>query len=151
VVILYEQLDLLTLESLLCLQSGTVHRTLHSLQSVIVLPEKKEDVIRIIHPSFPDFLADPNRCHDPRFVVNISIQHNIIAKNCLMTLQALRRNICQLDESKLNSEVPDLVERVGRYVPAYLQYACRYWALHLVYSEPDADSWSCLKPSASST
>jgi hypothetical protein len=145
VVILCEQLHPSTLDSLLCLRPGTVHRTLHSLQSVVALPEKENDVIRTIHPSFPDFLTDPNRCHDPRFVVNIPIQHNILAKDCLRALQTLRRNICQLDESKLNNEAPNLVERIGKYIPAHLQYASQYWALHLAHSEPDADMLELLE------
>lgn len=145
VAILYKQLHSSTLESLLCLPLGRVRRTLYSLQSVIVLPEEDSDVIRSIHPSFQDFLTNPNRCHDPRFAVNISIQHNIIAKYCLQALQTLKQNICQLDESKLNNEVPGLLERIGRYIPNHLQYASRYWALHLIHSEPDADMLELLE------
>lgn len=139
VVVLYEQLHSSTLESLLHLKPGTVRRTLHSLQSVISLPERDGDVIRYIHPSFPDFLTDSSRCRDPRFAVNTSIQHTIIAKHCLQALQTLKRNICQLDESKLNNEVPNLVEKITKYIPPHVQYASRYWALHLVHSEPEAD------------
>jgi hypothetical protein len=141
VVILYEQLHSSALESLLCLRSGTVYRTLRSIQSVIVLPEKEKDVIRFIHPSFPDFLIDPEKCQELRFVVDISIQHNVIAKYCLRVLQALRRNICRLDESKLNNDESDgkLVDKIKQYIPAHLQYASRYWAMHLVDSKLDAE------------
>ena len=141
IVILYEQLHSSALESLLRLRPGTVYRTLRSLQAVIVLPDKEKDVIRTIHPSFPDFLVDPEKCREPRFVVDIPIQHNVIAKDCLRALQTLRRNICRLDESKFNNDESEgkLAEKIEKYIPAHLQYASRYWAMHVVDSEPDAE------------
>lgn len=139
IVILREQLQPSALELLLRLSPGAVQRTLYSLQSVISIPGEDGGVIRFIHPSFPDFLIDHTRCQDPRFVVNTSIQHSIVARYCLRALQTLKRNICDLDESMLNNEVPDLAERIMNHIPVHLQYACRYWAFHIAHSEPDAD------------
>jgi hypothetical protein len=40
--------------------------------------------------------------------------------------------MCQIvDPSLLNNEVRDLAERIARYIPPHLQYACRNWAYHL--------------------
>ncbi|TDL16446.1 WD40 repeat-like protein [Rickenella mellea] len=122
------------LEQLLDLRPTTVRRTLLHLHSVIIVPDKENDsqVIRLLHPSFFDFITDPTRCLNPKFVVNAEIQHTLIARACLGTMKWLKRDICAIkNPGILNSEIHDLPTRIATHVPSHLQYACRHWAFHL--------------------
>jgi hypothetical protein len=48
----------------------------------------------------------------------------------------LQFNICNLETSHLqNDDVHDLAERVKKYVPEHLLYACRFWGDHLTATE----------------
>ena len=101
------------------------------LNSVVMIPDLDSAVIRMLHPSFFDFITNPLRCRNPKFVINAQIQHTLLARLCLETLKGLRRDICGIrDPSVLNSEVADLPERIMRNLPPHLQYACRHWAWH---------------------
>ena len=47
-------------------------------------------------------------------------------------VDGLNFNICDLETSyRLNSQVPDLKERLKEAIPTHLFYACRSWAEHL--------------------
>ena len=141
IILLHDQMSPAFLEILLHLEKGTVQRTLRRLHSVLVVPADDRDLIRIIHPSFPDFLVDPSRCVDTRFLVIEDLQHNLLANHCLRTINDfLKRNICELeDTSALNSSIADLEIRVTRNLPPQLQYACRYWPAHLCEARLDKD------------
>ncbi|TDL14001.1 hypothetical protein BD410DRAFT_682532, partial [Rickenella mellea] len=75
------------LEHLLDLHPKTVRQTLLHLHSVIIVPETDSDVIRLLHPSFFDFITDPTRCPNPKFVVSAETQHTLIARACLDTMK----------------------------------------------------------------
>ncbi|KAH9888061.1 hypothetical protein C8Q73DRAFT_794488 [Cubamyces lactineus] len=135
-----EQLSPGALEALLHLTSGTVRRTLRQTHSIIIVPPTDEEVIRVIHRSFADFITDASRCVEADFRVNPPIQHTVIAKHCLQTLLLLQRNICRIsDEALLNVEVPGLNERLAKYIPPNLKYSCKYWSYHLCLAEPDQE------------
>ncbi|KAG9023224.1 hypothetical protein FRB95_013402 [Tulasnella sp. JGI-2019a] len=57
-----------------------------------------------------------------------------MATVCFRMLQALRRNICDLDSNLLNSEVKDLGERIRERIPPALQYACMHIAAHVAHT-----------------
>ena len=86
VVLLRDQLSPQALDSLLGFKDGTSTRILESLGSVISLPQSAEGVIQIIHPSFPDFLVDPDRCTKPTMVVHPKKHHATLAERCLTTM-----------------------------------------------------------------
>ncbi|KAG6326669.1 hypothetical protein ID866_12420, partial [Astraeus odoratus] len=87
--------------------------------------------IRPLHASFYDFLTDENR--SGRFFVNVLTGQADLAFACMQVMEEmLCFNICGLESSYLrNSEVVDLGERVGRYIPPHLSYSCRLWSMHL--------------------
>ena len=64
IIFLQDPLSPPTVESLLHLTQNTVRETLAHLQSVIIVPENDRQIIRLLHPSFFDFLTDPSQ--DPR-------------------------------------------------------------------------------------
>ena len=44
----------------------------------------------------------------------------------------LEKNMCQLPEAVMNSEVDDLVERRDRHIDHALRYACQSWHKHFI-------------------
>jgi len=113
----------------------SIYNTLHNLHSLLLIPESPEDPVRIFHKSFPDFLMDPARCTDQRFFIDPPIHHREILFSCLNVMKReLKRNICQLDDHALLSEVKDLPERRTTYIGSTLEYACNFWASHLMKS-----------------
>ncbi|KIJ18101.1 hypothetical protein PAXINDRAFT_97605 [Paxillus involutus ATCC 200175] len=114
-----ERLSAVSLEALMGLPPGMTRGTLYRLHSVTIVPDSDHEPIRLIHPSFHDFLIDPLRCTDSNFSVNSTVQHTVIAKQCLFTLtKLLHRDMCNVgDSSKLNIEIPDLSERIQLCIP----------------------------------
>lgn len=132
IVLLRNPLSSLALEALLNLRARTVRETLVHLHSVIIVPDHEIRVIRLLHPSFFDFITNPTRCRNPQFAVNAMTQHTLLSKACLDTMKELRRDICALrNPLMLNNEVEDFSTRIEYYIPPHLRYACRHWAFHL--------------------
>ena len=123
----------------------TVYSSLSGLRSVLVVPERENPereestaaaAIRIIHPTFAEFLLDPERCTNPSFAVDSRRQHTSLLRGCLRVMRELRRDICGIrNPSQLNIEVPDLADRIAKTIPSYLQYACHHWFAHLSNGE----------------
>jgi hypothetical protein len=125
-------LALADIGQLLNLDVDIIRSSLLYLGSVLSIPETNNDRIRFIHPSFFDFILDPTRCTDLRFVVDPQTQHALLTEGCLQIMKALKRDICKIGSpSKLDIEVEDLVDRIAQHIPPYLQYACRNWHYHL--------------------
>ncbi|KAJ7486578.1 hypothetical protein FB451DRAFT_1391487 [Mycena latifolia] len=124
-------LCIFALENLLDLAPGQIRETLWDLHSVIIVPDDSLEVIRLLHPSFFDFITNSDRCARPEFVVKFEEQHTLLALCCLQAMTGLTRDICQVgDPSRLNTEVPDIPARIAMHIPPHVQYACRHWAYH---------------------
>jgi hypothetical protein len=110
----------------------SVNGYLQQLQAIITVPNDDVGVIRLIHPSFFDFIVDPTRCQDQHFRVDPHEQHSVLAEKCLIMMQRLKKDICGIrDPTKFNHEVAELPEMISRHISCSLQYACRYWGVHL--------------------
>jgi hypothetical protein len=132
IVCLRDPLSPPAIEQLLGLEPKSVRMTLTHLHSVIIVPEDDTGVIRLLHPSFFDFITNATRGLDARFVVNTTRQHTLLAHACLVAMCDLEKDICGIqDPFLLNSDVGDLSSRIARHIPVHVQYACRHWALHL--------------------
>ncbi|KAG9024044.1 hypothetical protein FRB95_012153, partial [Tulasnella sp. JGI-2019a] len=114
------------------------------LQAVLIVPDVETseimegaEPIRFIHTSFIDYLTDRSRC-PPRFLLDLRKQHERLAIGCLQRMGDLKRNMCNLDPSFLNSEVEDLEQRIRDNLSPGLQYACANMPRHV--SETSADS-----------
>ena len=148
VLLVFNPLPLGALSTLL--GSSTISTTLRPLHSVILCPnesdskpmrvfhklfqnEPEPEPIRAFHKSFPDFLMDPERCKDKRFLINPSTHHWEILLSCLNLMkQKLKRNICSLDDCVTLSEVGGISEHRKKHIGDALGYACRFWAKHLM-------------------
>jgi hypothetical protein len=116
--------------------------TIHSLQSFLQVTH----VVQPVHPSFVEFLTNKTRCKDDRLFVDLSLYRQQLTKQCLTRMLDLSRDICHIgDSTKFNVEVDDLESRLQMYVPEDMQYACFFWAQHLVQSPPDGDLYNLVK------
>jgi hypothetical protein len=103
-----------------------------------------QEPVSIFHPSFLDFIMSTERCHDTRFLLHPSIQHQELACGCLRAMNdsanGLCHNICGLADSfTANQDVADLDGRLQRVTQA-VRYAAVYWAAHLSYSNEASDA-----------
>ena len=67
IVILSDTLSTTALTSLLDLLIRDVDEILKQLQAVLDVPDALDLPVRLLHPSFRDFLLDKNRCSDLHF------------------------------------------------------------------------------------
>jgi hypothetical protein len=136
VVSLREPQPVSAIVSLADMSSHQVHAALGQLHAVLILPKgfpsDAEGVVRILHPSFPDFLIDPDRC-PARFLVKSPIHHARLSHHCLEIMNTqLVTNICKLsDPFTPRSEIPNLDTVVNEHVSPELAYACCFWLVHL--------------------
>ena len=76
---------------------------------------------------------DPRRCEDNRFLVEPEGHHVEILLGCLRVMgERLKRNICNLDDYAVLSEVEDLSALKKAHIGDALEYACRFWTKHLL-------------------
>ena len=133
IIVLLEPLPVITLAKLINIGLDTVHFRLRCLYSVLDVPEnpESESSIRLLHPSFRDFLLDNQRCQDQRFWVDEKKAHDHLFICCLELMsKCLKADICDLRlPGTLVSEVEERV--IHSHLPPDVQYACRYWVVHL--------------------
>jgi len=115
------------------LRTSDISITLRSLHSVLLVLNDKAAPIRVFHKSFPDFLMDPGRCRDERFLIDPPVHHQEILFSCLKLMkEGLKKNICDLDDYVSLDKVGDLPARRKALVGDTLEYACKSWTQHLV-------------------
>ena len=130
VLLVFNPLPMETLSTLL--RTPHISTTLRSLHSLLLVPDNNTHPIRVFHKSFPDFLMDQGRCKDIKFFVNPSVHHQDILLSCLSLIEErLKRNICDLDDYTILTEVQDLSTRQKEYIGNALEYSCQFWAKHL--------------------
>lgn len=131
IIILFDSLSTIVLKSLLPTLSRTVDITLRPLKSLLDIPEDQYTPIRILHPSFRDFLVNQERCRDRDFWIDQNTAHHDVAQQCLHLMsKTLKRNMCQLEmPGTPRSEIDSAI--LHKFLPSPLQYACQYWVGHL--------------------
>ena len=136
IVILFDALTAVALAELLRVKQWEVEAILDSLCSVLDYTQN----VRLLHPSFRDFLLDDRRCIDPRFRIIGSDTHRNLAVSCLEQLSFhLKKDICSLEHpGTLTSDVDR--SAIQRCLPQQVQYMCRYWVDHLQRSNTNLRS-----------
>jgi hypothetical protein len=147
IVLLEEPLSVASLAHLMGASEPDIAKAIGALSAFLFVTDAQDPsmaAVRIFHPSLRDFLCDPERCPDRRFLVDISVQHHVLAGRCLLVLNqpgALARDICHLENpSRANLEIPDLALRLGEHVSGAVQYACVSWPTHLTAGDSVSDS-----------
>lgn len=133
IVVLKDSLPPIDLARLLNTTVDNIYNSLIGLHSVLSIPQPDEFYIsiRIIHPTFAEFLVSPTRCTNQSFLVNAKHQHTLLSRCCLEVMQDLKRDICSIrSPCVLNIEVQDLSDRVARCITPSLRYGCQQWAVH---------------------
>jgi hypothetical protein len=112
-------------------EKSTVDFILDKLSSVIIVGVT-DNCLKICHPSFSEFLCDPDRCPEA-FFIDRNVMSRGLAMSCFERMtEGLKFNICDLETSYIrNDDVEDLSERVEKRIPGLLLYSCCYWAAHL--------------------
>lgn len=108
-----------TIDELLSLPRRSRH-LLSKLECVVVC--KRNEVVRIIHPSFADFLLDSRRCGNTTRHIDMALHNRRLAIQCVDHLhKSLMRNICHL----VLSTAP-----VHEVLSGAIAYASTYWIDH---------------------
>lgn len=141
IILLQDPLSICALAQLLEHDEVDLEGTLSPLHSLLDVPSNHNEPVRLFHPSFHDFLVVQERCQDTRFTVPEGRTHAQLALSCLkLMLRHLKRNICGTsDDTVLNSEIPDLENKLRECVPPALSYACQHWGDHLSQSARNSD------------
>jgi hypothetical protein len=132
IVVLFEPLSKGALSDLLNISVHDTDSILDTLHSVLNIPKEQNSPVRLLHPSYRDFLLDHDRCPDNSFWISDQIAHNELAENCLRVLSSgvLKRDMCGLKDPGTLVESIDK-DQVNYHLPSHVQYACQYWTHHL--------------------
>jgi hypothetical protein len=134
IILLEGPLTVTSLSRLIGLPKRVIYLRLHSLHSVLRVPDDETLPVELFHLSFRDFLLSHETRMKTQFWVDEKRMHYILANRCLYTCQGLRKNICGLpSDGTLRAQIEN--QTIDLYLPAELQYSCRYWAHHLVQSK----------------
>jgi hypothetical protein len=126
-----------------------IDKDVRALSSVLLISddsasdlERFSETVSAFHPSFRDFLVDPQRCSDERFLVEPAEHQHKLLYRCL---QLLNRNLCTdvcgiQNPGVANAALQNLPERLAQSVPEAARYAGQFWQVHLVASGPLSES-----------
>jgi hypothetical protein len=78
-------------------------------------------IIRVLHPSFADFLSNRIRCQSDAWFIDMTLHNMRVAQFCLDRMDGyLRYNVCHLKLSKM----------ADASLPEDVAYACEFWVEH---------------------
>lgn len=137
IILLADSLSVTSLGELLGLENDEIRYLLNSLHSVLDVPEddQPEHSVRLFHLSFREYLLQPHSSGDMSFWIDERSTHKDLFACCLQVMGdqsgfGLRNDLCRLDEPGVRrDEIPR--ERIYQHIPRSLEYACRYWVMHL--------------------
>ncbi|KAL9607560.1 MAG: hypothetical protein Q9167_007535, partial [Letrouitia subvulpina] len=131
IVVLFDPLPAATLIRLLNKPQADVDQTLNDLHSVLEVPQDPGCPIRVVHPSFHDFLLNQERCTNVQLWVDEYKTHYYLFISCIELMSAsLKQDICVLGRPGTRVAEVDKM-RMDESLPWELRYACRYWVEHL--------------------
>ncbi|KAG8964688.1 hypothetical protein FRC03_001455 [Tulasnella sp. 419] len=138
IVTLLDPLPVHAMEKLMSVEETYIQPKLRPLHSILLVPDDPEDLIRIFHKSFPDFMTNPQRCQDPRFLVVRRDFFTQLALQCILLMNSsLHKNMCDIQYPfSMNSDISNLELLLKAKVGTHVLYACRFWAFHLQHADP---------------
>jgi hypothetical protein len=97
--------------------------------------EDEDSSIRLIHPTFREFLLDPN--NGGRYHVDEMAAHILMAKGCLCVMSIeLDYDVCRLyDERKECFKSDELNSKCLEHTTGALQYSCFFWVHHILQAK----------------
>ncbi|MCJ1423272.1 hypothetical protein MMC29_001154 [Sticta canariensis] len=79
-IVLFDSLSVIVLTSLFPTLSETIEITLAPLKSLLDVPVNRDTPVRLLHPSFRDFLLNQGRCQARRFWIDQRKAHHDVAE-----------------------------------------------------------------------
>lgn len=138
ITLLLDPLPCETLAGLLDMSADDVRWTLSNLHSLLA-PVGENQIFRVHHKTFLDFISDRDRCKEgPEFFIDPTTHHLRIVKCCF---QVMDRDLKPLSQRYKGQTRP--YDHSPFCVPPHLAYSCTYWASHLaagVNSDAELDS-----------
>lgn len=117
------------------LNGVSVDRVVSSLGCVLAGSENAP--IRVLHPSFSDYLTSQLRCRDKNTLIDVSQNHHRLSRSSLALLNnSLKYDVCSLAHP--SQSIPDRAH-ITQHIRGHLQYACNFWAEHVVQAPCDND------------
>lgn len=136
IITLAEPLSVMSLATLLNLDTANVVRRLRPMYSVLHVPDDFDTPVRTLHLSFREFLLRDETRHEP-YGIDGPATHRILLEKCLNLLShsnGLRENLCNLSfPGQLRGEVDSTV--INQCISPAIQYACQYWVHHAQQGE----------------
>lgn len=137
IVILFDPLPTAALARLLGKPKEEVDQTINDLYSVLEVPQNQGSPVRLVHPSFHDFLLSKERCINAQLWVDECKTHRRVFVSCIELMsKALKQDLCNLGHPGARAAEVD-EKRINEYLPRELRYACCYWVEHLRRSSVD--------------
>jgi hypothetical protein len=139
IILLQRPLSAVALGRLLGVDAQTIRHRLRKLHSVVDVPSNIESELRIIHPSFADFLTDHTRCTDDDLCVDSMLHHGHIARRCLLRIQCHQGDTCELADARRTVFcILELLSHPKGEKPPIddLFYVYRFWEIHVSRSSP---------------
>lgn len=132
IVILFDSLSAAGLATLLPVSLKEITRISRLFHTVLDASGSQDSPVRLIHPSFRDFLLDEEGCPDDQFRINSEKAHSKLTESCLQLMsKSLKRDICGLGMPGVLIPEVECRHRIADYLPEPVQYACCYWVDHL--------------------
>ena len=131
IVMLESPFSVISLSQFIGLPQEHIYRRLNLLHSVLNISNDPTQPVRLFHLSFRDYLLDHETRKKTPFGLDSKEMHYKLTVKCLSMCKNLRKNLCALpSEGTYRAEIDR--QEINDCLPATLQYACQYWAHHLV-------------------
>ncbi len=131
IVVLAAPVDWRSLANLAKISYDAMNKALFGLHSIFAIPEDTAQPIRLHHATFCDFIVDPYRCSDVRFLVDGKQQHKGLAERCVRHMtEYLCKDICNACDPRIRVSQIDQGKMKQQLSPP-LEYSCRYWVHHV--------------------
>lgn len=132
--LLHDPLPIAAIAGLLGIEEHDIAAVLRPLHSLILQTNDIGTPPQIYHKSFSDFITDPTRCTESKFLIDRGVQSSRFTQQCFRAMaEGLKKNLIGLTDPFIpNEDVPDMAIRLVSGFLLELRYACRYWVSHLL-------------------
>ncbi|KAK5634345.1 hypothetical protein RRF57_010059 [Xylaria bambusicola] len=139
IVVLSDTMTPAELSALIFEPQDKILAVLRCLYSVLDVSEQAGGRIRLVHPSFRDFLLDATKAPDRRISVDAKATHRDLLFCCLRLMKGyLKRNMCNIEPPGTRvHKIPKA--RIDQFISRPVQYACCNWIFHLQHSDVNLD------------
>ncbi|TFK68146.1 WD40 repeat-like protein [Pluteus cervinus] len=134
VIIAAHPLSVLAISKLITKPKKTVEKIIDRLHAVLTIDE--DSIVRILHPSFAEYLLYKPNHPEHVYWVDSHSGHGSLASGCFQVLKSdLKFNVYNISSSyMLNRDVSGLSERINDPELWPVHYAALFWTFHLLES-----------------